>query len=641
MTTQQFVVFGGNSVTYTATGAATPYSIGAVFQTVYNAKSYGAIGDGITDDTVNIQKTITAAAVLSGTVFLPAGTYLISNNLLLQSNVNIAGDSQETVTILCSQSSQYHVLFATSKTNISISGLTINGNANGSSPLGGASAVNLVSCSQITVNNVTAHDVFDSGVWGENCNNVLVTNSTFTNCGRSYSAENDGIAFVYLTSNITIADCLVNNGYHKGIALAGLGHSTSNFMVTGCTVTNCSTVAQDGGGIYISGSGGGQGPDIYSTNIVVTNNVCSGNYSNIVINITDGFSVSGNTTTDSSGSGSININSAQNGAVVANTCNRNGGIGIYVYGQASQCYGLNICGNLCNNNNTSAAAFGPGISLINVVNSIVRNNISTDDSMSPTQTQGVYEDYLNCSGNSIGDNICLNNTSVQNIYYPSNQIGMSISPGVNNNLPIGSFSFMRFAYQSQYSSSSIGSISGGIDHKMITLYQPDPTSKMILLSDSNPAASASTGFNLIKTPYGIDLSSNCVTLIFDAVISRWVVIGSATNSVGNDELSATLQDGSYTVDCALSSAGTYNASQFIIPSGTFTSNRQVTVNTDSAITGELIKFLKFDKTAHTLAIINGGGGGGTIITLPASIARACSIIYGGANWSLGNTWSLE
>jgi len=53
-----------------------------VYGDVYNVKIYGAVGDGTTDDTDAIQDAINAAgAAGGGVVFLPPGTYLVSDTL--------------------------------------------------------------------------------------------------------------------------------------------------------------------------------------------------------------------------------------------------------------------------------------------------------------------------------------------------------------------------------------------------------------------------------------------------------------------------------------------------------------------------------------------------------------------------------
>jgi len=59
---------------------------------IYNVKAYGAKGDGVTDDSTAIQAAISAANTAGGgKVFFPAGTYLISTQLNLFSNVSFEG----------------------------------------------------------------------------------------------------------------------------------------------------------------------------------------------------------------------------------------------------------------------------------------------------------------------------------------------------------------------------------------------------------------------------------------------------------------------------------------------------------------------------------------------------------------------
>ncbi|HUD20496.1 MAG TPA: glycosyl hydrolase family 28-related protein [Candidatus Saccharimonadales bacterium] len=59
--------------------------------TTYNVKSYGAVGDGKTDDTTAIQAAFNAVGVAGGTVFFPAGTYLISNTITIPYRCHIVG----------------------------------------------------------------------------------------------------------------------------------------------------------------------------------------------------------------------------------------------------------------------------------------------------------------------------------------------------------------------------------------------------------------------------------------------------------------------------------------------------------------------------------------------------------------------
>jgi hypothetical protein len=64
---------------------------GVLPYTIVNVKSYGALGDGVTDDTVAIQTALDDAAE-GQTVFLPHGQYRISAPLVLPINVGLEGE---------------------------------------------------------------------------------------------------------------------------------------------------------------------------------------------------------------------------------------------------------------------------------------------------------------------------------------------------------------------------------------------------------------------------------------------------------------------------------------------------------------------------------------------------------------------
>ena len=66
---------------------------------VYNVKAYGAIGNGVANDTAAIQAAITAAYTAGGgEVFLPPGTYLITS-LILRQYVSLRGVGPRSVTL--------------------------------------------------------------------------------------------------------------------------------------------------------------------------------------------------------------------------------------------------------------------------------------------------------------------------------------------------------------------------------------------------------------------------------------------------------------------------------------------------------------------------------------------------------------
>lgn len=69
---------------------------------VFNVKDYGAVGDGITVDTAAFVRAFTAASLSGngGTVYLPAGTYFITNQIIVPENVHLKGQSKESAYIL-------------------------------------------------------------------------------------------------------------------------------------------------------------------------------------------------------------------------------------------------------------------------------------------------------------------------------------------------------------------------------------------------------------------------------------------------------------------------------------------------------------------------------------------------------------
>src|SRR5215469_3919740 len=52
--------------------------------------TYGAVGDGVTDDTAAIQKALNALSANNPTLYFPAGTYRISHTLTLSSQVYVS-----------------------------------------------------------------------------------------------------------------------------------------------------------------------------------------------------------------------------------------------------------------------------------------------------------------------------------------------------------------------------------------------------------------------------------------------------------------------------------------------------------------------------------------------------------------------
>lgn len=62
----------------------------------FDVRAFGAVGDGSNDDTAEIQAAIDAAIAVNGTVFLPHGTYKISDSLNFYDPVRFVGEGKST-----------------------------------------------------------------------------------------------------------------------------------------------------------------------------------------------------------------------------------------------------------------------------------------------------------------------------------------------------------------------------------------------------------------------------------------------------------------------------------------------------------------------------------------------------------------
>jgi hypothetical protein len=71
-----------------------------------------------------------------------------------------------------------------------------------------------------------------------------------------------------------------------------------------------------------------------------------------------------------------------------------------------------------------------------------------------------------------------------------------------------------------------------------------------------------------------------------------------------------------------------------LPASTLSGNHTCTLSTVGAIAGDEIEITRYDLTANTYAIIDGGSGTPTLITLAASKLGYVRARFDGANWIL-------
>lgn len=101
---------------------------------IYDAKTFGATGDGTTNDTAALQAALNAAMAVNGTLYIPAGTYRFST-LSITDNVHITGDEPSGTVLrqISGANTNAIVIDGAVVQNPIIENLTIDGNRSGNS----------------------------------------------------------------------------------------------------------------------------------------------------------------------------------------------------------------------------------------------------------------------------------------------------------------------------------------------------------------------------------------------------------------------------------------------------------------------------------------------------------------------------
>jgi hypothetical protein len=249
----------GKTYLYTQTGNIHQWN-GTVWkilnESVINIKDYGAVGDGVVDDTVSIKSAITLAKTLIKPLFIPAGNFLVSSTLEV-SAIEVYGNDKYNC-IIKATSAQFHVFKTTGETrfrNFRINGswdkITAGQTGNSiflDSPVGVSSKVfisdmiienskeNAIRLNRAAYSHISGVYSLESGLNGvymfgsgtlpsgfnDSCTTVDINNSsTFSNCPNGFGVKFENC--INVTLNGVISEVT------KGFGIFGNDNRTINF----------------------------------------------------------------------------------------------------------------------------------------------------------------------------------------------------------------------------------------------------------------------------------------------------------------------------------------------------------------------------------------------------------------------------
>lgn len=251
-----------------------------------SVKDYGAKGDGATDDTTAIQTTIDKVNELGGgIVFIPKGTYLLSNAINLYDYTILMGEGPATVLkVVDNINIDDNIIKMVDISGTGVCNLSINGNKDGQSEAYTQYGVFMSKCIYSFIYNVLAENCNGVGIHLYNNKNCNVMNCvSIQNRYHGFEMEQD--------IECIVSNCQGNNNTRHGLYLSpGEQDGTGTHK----NIINNSVFSNNGQygislGVSVIGSIG------LSSNNTITGCQCNGNQIGIDCYINDSVTIDNNT----------------------------------------------------------------------------------------------------------------------------------------------------------------------------------------------------------------------------------------------------------------------------------------------------------------------------------------------------------
>lgn len=379
----------------TLNAAITAVDTAAKVRAPVNVKDYGAVGDGVANDTAAVNAAISAAG--AGVVRFPAGVYNYAGSLALTAAVVLDGGGAATL----KQTTSTVNWIDMPATGGALRGLTLDANNLATARIVTAKIDGVVEgCVLKNITNISGVAVRIFAPTG-----TTIRNNIFDNVATA----------VYITggTNVTIQGNWIKNWIQRAIYVPTTASAATDYLsIIGNRITDMAA----GGDVRqpISFQGSASRPNTFvriNDNVIVGPNkgytaADPGTADQISLHTTNGFQIVGNTSVYGGDLG-INLSvSCFDGVVANNVCMYNENSGINCGDVTNAPVGrLAVTGNTCVNNGLTRVGTPPqssGIRLFHASNIAVAGNSLGDDQTVHTQAYGLA--VLTCDNVSVGVN---------------------------------------------------------------------------------------------------------------------------------------------------------------------------------------------------------------------------------------------
>ena len=225
-----------NQVVFKSTGTgAVVRTLTAKLTDQISVKDFGAVGDGVTDDTAAIQAAINASP-FGAVVFIPPGQYKLSSTLNLKDGITLSGAGRNSATtpttqlIFTTLTGSTPAIKVTNGSDVTLRNLYVSGRASGSGDeiqiYGNSRRIRI---EDVTVNTATTGSAINVGVGGYCIQSLLMGCAAL---GAAY-----GFTVSASSTSISMIGC-----YGNVNTVAGFNIQGTYISLSGC--------ASDGNGLY-------------------------------------------------------------------------------------------------------------------------------------------------------------------------------------------------------------------------------------------------------------------------------------------------------------------------------------------------------------------------------------------------------